>query len=109
MIHVCIFVFLSVSRFAYLSSVLLFAATVDPLLLRDKSDHHFCDNCHHHDHPHNHNQIITIIIIPDNCHHPEHPCKQVERPLAPVYQILQKLASLRPVRNVLQFHIFINE
>ena len=56
MIHVCIFVFISVFRFAYLSSVLLFAATVDPLLLRDKSDHHLCDNCHLHDHPHNYNQ-----------------------------------------------------
>ena len=83
MIHVCIFVFISVFRFAYLSSVLLFAATVDPLLLRDKSDHHLCDNCHLHDHHHNYNQIITLIIIPDNCYHPEYPCKHVERPLAP--------------------------
>ena len=105
MIHVCIFVFISVFRFAYLSSVLLFAATVDPLLLRDKSDHHLCDNCHLHDHPHNYNQIITLIIIPDNCYHPEYPCKHVEMPLAPVVNIT-KWASFRPVPNDVQFHIF---
>ena len=86
--------------------MLLFAATVDPLLLRDKSDHHFCDNCHLHDHPHNYNQIMTIMIIPDNCHHPEHPCKDVERPLAPVVNTTI-WALFRPVLNVLQFHIFL--